>query len=205
MCSGHRSKNRHEHFAAIAPALILAPLSTQGGRSPAIFGSEGHGKALPRPGGVMFRASDIHGAPAGPRGPALVAGKAAAVVPPPPWASGGKGWSKGGAAPDPGVGGCGGCPGKSASVSPPWATGSKGWSKGDMIPSPDVAPALPLNPVVPGGYGPAKAAQPQIPQPSVFAAPYGKGVAKTRPIVGKAFVPVPVSRQQVHREFRKGL
>lgn len=65
-----------------------------------------------------------------------------------------------------------------------------------MIPSPDVAPALPLNPVVPGGYGPAKAAQPQIPQPSVFAAPYGKGVAKTRPIMGKAFVPVPVSRQQ---------
>ncbi|CAE7276418.1 NCL [Symbiodinium natans] len=141
----------------------------------------------------MFRASDIHGAPAGPKGPAMVVGKAAAVVPP-PWASGGKGWSgKGGD-----LGGVGGCPGKSAAVTPPWASGAKGWSKGDMIPSPDVAPALPLNPVVPGGYGPAKAAQPQIPQPSVFAAPYGKGgVAKTRPVTaGKAFVPLPVSRQQ---------
>ncbi|CAJ1339238.1 unnamed protein product [Effrenium voratum] len=119
---------------------------------------------------VMFRASDIHGAPAGPRGPALTAAGKAAVVPPPPWlapqaANAGKAWGKG-----MDMGPC--------VVTPPWV-GGKSWGKGDLTSA---------------GYeyGPAKAPQPA----TVFAAPYaGKGGTKTRPPGKSAWVPG--ARQQV--------
>eukprot|EP00913_Durusdinium_trenchii_P030630 g28687.t1 len=101
----------------------------------------------------MFRASDIHGAPAGPRGPALAASKAApTVVPPPPWAIG-----KGAAPP--------------VTPAPPVpAPGGKSWGKGPSWEAPK------------GGYGP-ELTPPifPVPQPYGKGMPMAKGKVWSAP------------------------